>query len=139
MHRRFDTRRLRVKNSLGDAVKHILLVDDDALMLSLMSRALPDFQLTVARDGGEALAIASQLPIDLLITDYLMPSMTGDELIGRLRERRPDLKVLIVTGHGDVLANENLDWWHTEAHLAKPFRVDALREAVIRLIGLPLS
>jgi len=119
-------------------VKHILIVDDDALMLSLMSRALPDFRLTVARDGDEALAIASQLPVDLLITDYLMPSMTGDELIGRLRERRPNLKVLIVTGHGQVLAKENPDWWHSEAHLDKPFAIDALREAVIRLIGLPV-
>ena len=120
-------------------MKHILLVDDDTLVLSLMSRALPDFKLTVARDGDEALAIASQLRIDLLITDYLMPSMTGDELSGRLRERRPELKVLVVTGHGQVLAQEDPEWWHSEAHLAKPFRVDALREAVIRLIGLPLS
>ena len=120
-------------------MKHILLVDDDTLVLALMSRALPDFNLTVARDGDEALAIASQHRVDLLITDYLMPSMTGDELIGRLRERRPELKVLVVTGHGQVLAREVPDWWQSEAHLAKPFRVDALREAVISLIGLPLS
>jgi two-component system cell cycle sensor histidine kinase/response regulator CckA len=120
-------------------MKHILLVDDDTLVLALMTRALPDFNLTIARDGDEALAIASQHRIDLLITDYLMPSMTGDELIGRLRERRPELKVLVVTGHGQVLAREDPDWWQSEAHLAKPFRVDALREAVISLIGLPLS
>jgi two-component system cell cycle sensor histidine kinase/response regulator CckA len=120
-------------------VKRILLVDDDGLMLTLMSKALPDFDVTIARDGEEAFAIASQLRIDLLITDYLMPSMMGDELIGRLRERRPDLKVLVVTGHGGVLADEDPIWWQSEAHLTKPFRVDALREAVIRLIGLPMS
>lgn len=129
----------RVKNHCGDAVKHILLVDDDALMLSLMSRALPDFTLTVARDGDEALAIASRTRIDLLITDYLMPSMTGDELSGRLRAQQPDLKVLVVTGHADVLAREDPQWWHLQPHLAKPFRIDALREAVIDLIGLPVS
>ena len=120
-------------------MKHVLLVDDDALVLSLMSRALPEFELSLARNGEEALAIGSHTHIDLLITDYLMPSMTGDELIGRLRERRPDLKVLIVTGHGEVLAGEDPVWWASEAHLAKPFRVDALREAVIGLIGLPVS
>ena len=119
-------------------MKHILIVDDDALVLSLMGRALPEFRLTIARDGDEALAIASQLPVDLLITDYLMPSMTGDELIGRLRERRPNLKVLIVTGHGEVLAVENPEWWQSEAHLNKPFKIDTLREAVIGLIGLPV-
>ena len=119
-------------------MKHILIVDDDALVLSLMSRALPEFRLTMARDGDEALVIASQLPVDLVITDYLMPSMMGDELIGRLRERRPTLKVLIVTGHGEVLAAENPEWWHSEAHLNKPFKIDTLREAVISLIGLPV-
>ena len=73
-------------------MQHILVVDDDALMLSLLARALPDYRLTVARDPSEALALASRaLP----------------------------------------------DWWHSEAHLSKPFRVDALREAVINLIGLP--
>jgi len=119
-------------------VKHILIVDDDALMLTLMGRALPDYRLTMARDGDEALAIAGRSPIDLLITDYLMPSMTGDELLGRLRESQPDMKALIVTGHGPVLAGEVPEWWQTEAHLDKPFRIDALREAVISLIGLPV-
>jgi CheY-like chemotaxis protein len=119
-------------------VKHILIVDDDALLLALMTRALPDYRLSIARDGDEALALASQGKIDLLITDYLMPSMTGDELLGRLREQRPDLKALIVTGHGPVLAGELPEWWRREAHLDKPFRVDALREAVIDLIGLPI-
>jgi CheY-like chemotaxis protein len=103
----------------------------------MMSRALPGFRLTVARDGDEALAIASQLPVDLLITDYMMPSMMGDELVGRLREGQPTLKVLVVTGHGQVLAQEIPEWWHSEAHLNKPFTVDALREAVISLIGQP--
>jgi CheY-like chemotaxis protein len=119
-------------------VKHILVVDDDAAVLSVMARALSDYWLTIARDGREALAIASGgVPVDLLITDYLMPSMTGDELIARLREKLPGLKTLIVTAHGDILAGELPDWWQAEAHLSKPFRVEALREAVAGLIGPP--
>jgi CheY-like chemotaxis protein len=119
-------------------VKHILVVDDDALLLSLVSRALPDYRLTVARDPAEALALASRaVSIDLVITDYLMPSMTGDELLGRLREAHPTVKALIMTGYAQVLEDELPEWWHSEAHLSKPFKVDALREAVINLIGLP--
>ena len=119
-------------------MKHILVVDDDALMLSLIARALPDFSITAARDGNEALATVMQgPPIDLIITDYLMPSMTGDELLGRVREQLPDVKALVVTGHGEILQREVPDWWNAEAHLTKPFRLDALREAVIRLIGTP--
>ncbi len=68
------------------AVKRILVLDDDALTLAVIERALPDYRVTVAPDGDTALVLASQLgTIDLVITDYLMPSMTGDELIGRLR------------------------------------------------------
>lgn len=119
-------------------MKHILVVDDDSLMLSLIARALPDFALTVARDGDEALALAGQgMKFDLVITDYLMPSMAGDELIGRLRERRPQLKVLVVTGHAPILERENPEWFHAQPYLSKPFRLDALREAVIDLIGVP--
>jgi len=121
-------------------VKHILVVDDDALTLSLIERALPEFRVTSAQDGETALALASQFAsLDLLITDYLMPSMTGDELLGRLRETKPGLKALLVSGHGEILARELAGWWEKEAHLSKPFRVDVLRETVIRLIGPPDS
>ena len=118
------------------AVKHILLVDDDGLMLALITKALSDYHVTVARDGEEALHICGpDAQVDLLITDYLMQSMMGDELLGRLRELRPDLKALIITGHGDTLAREIPDWWKAEAHLAKPFTIAALRGTVARLIG----
>ena len=73
-------------------MKHILLVDDDSSMLNLFSRALSDYTVTIAHDGFEALAASKQLgQLDLLITDYFMPSMIGDELIARVREQRPDL------------------------------------------------
>ena len=119
-----------------NAVKHILLVDDDGLMLSLIARALSDYHVTIARDGDEALHMAGPgTPIDLLITDYLMQTMTGDELLGRIREKRPTLKALIITGHSEILEHELPDWWKAEAHLAKPFSIVDLRNAVQRLIG----
>ncbi len=117
-------------------MQHILVVDDDALLLSLMAKALPGYRVTLARDGDEALHAADhQIALDLLITDYLMPEMTGDELLGRLRERRPSLKALVVSGHGDILERELPHWWRAEAHLSKPFTLAALRQAVETLIG----
>jgi CheY-like chemotaxis protein len=115
-------------------VKRILLVDDDTSVLQMLARALTSYELTVAHDGQEALAVANGRPLDLLITDYLMPEMTGDELIARMREQRPDLKALVITGHGDVLDRESPDWWREVAHLAKPFRIQALRDAVENLL-----
>ena len=102
----------------------------------MLTRALGAYELALARDGVEALAIASLHPtLDLVITDYLMPEMTGDELIARIREHRPHLKALVITGHGDLLDRESPDWWKSEPHLSKPFRIQELREAVETLIG----
>jgi CheY-like chemotaxis protein len=117
-------------------MKHILLVDDDQSMLQLVGRALSEYNVTIARDGFEALAVAEVMDrVDLLITDYLMPAMFGDELIARARERQPDLQVLVVTGHGWILDREAAPWWHGHHHLDKPFEIGALREQVAALIG----
>lgn len=117
-------------------MKHILVVDDDSSVLAFLLRALAGYRLSMARNPDEALNVAASLgTLDLVITDYLMPSMTGDELIGRLREQRPGLKALILTGHGDVLDAENPPWWANEPHLAKPVELNRLRVAVAELIG----
>jgi CheY-like chemotaxis protein len=81
-------------------MKSVLIADDDTSVLALTARALPEYRITTARNGFEALALAGQLAdCDLLITDYLMPMMTGDELAGRLRAARPTVKTLLVTSH----------------------------------------
>jgi DNA-binding NtrC family response regulator len=119
-------------------VKHILVVDDDALMLAMIGRALQDYEVTLARDGDEALRLTTPgMRLDLLITDYLMPAMMGDELLGRMRERRPSLKALVISGHGGLLEREMPDWWRAQPHLEKPFTISALRDLVTRLIGPP--
>jgi len=116
-------------------VKRILVVDDDTSVLNILTRALTSYELTIAHDGAEALALANGIPLDLVITDYLMPAMTGDELIARMREQKPNLKCLVITGHGDLLDRESPAWWSDVAHLSKPFRIQALRETVDRLLA----
>jgi DNA-binding NtrC family response regulator len=119
-------------------VQNILIVDDDSSVLALVSRTLRAYRLSIARDPDEALHIVRHIgSLDLLVTDYLMPSMTGDELIGRLREQWPALNVLIITGHAALLEAENPPWWANSAHLAKPFEIDKLRAVVSELIGRP--
>jgi CheY-like chemotaxis protein len=114
-------------------MKNILVVDDDLSVLSLMARALEGYNVTVARHGLEAVALATTLPnLDLLITDYLMPAMAGDELAGRLRTTHPSLKTLLVTAHGAFVDAEICG---TDGFLKKPFRCADLRDAVTRVLG----
>jgi DNA-binding NtrC family response regulator len=121
-------------------VKQVLIVDDNSAVLSTLARAmaLQSFSLTLAREPHEALARAGELrKLDLVITDYLMPSMTGEELIGHVRERHPGVKALIMSGHGDLLDREAPEWWTREAHLTKPYKLSTLRCVIAELIGTP--
>ena len=120
------------------SLKHVLAVDDDTSMLSVLERTLADYRVSTARDATEAMAILSARErVDLLITDYLMPGMTGEELTHHARATRVDLKVLVITGHAQAVQHAEPEWWSSEAHLIKPFRILALREAVAALIGPP--
>jgi DNA-binding NtrC family response regulator len=115
---------------------HILIVDDDRSVLDILTRALDGYRLSIAGNATAALHLASTAgTLDLLITDYLMPSMTGAELIGRLRAQQPTLKVLILTGHGNILDHERPAWWAADTHLAKPPHLETLRATVAGLIG----
>jgi CheY-like chemotaxis protein len=117
-------------------MKRILVVDDDSSVLQLLARALSEYDLALARDGGEAWIAAGRLgKPDLLITDYMMPTLFGDELIGRLRGLWPDLKVLVLTGHSEVLDREAPAWVRSEARLDKPFQIQALRSIVAGLLA----
>lgn len=110
----------------------ILIVDDDTSILRLAARALPEYELVLAHFPAEAVALSQG--VDLVITDYMMPEMTGDTLVGYLRERNPRLKALFMTAHADILDGERPAWWTAEAHLAKPFSVGGLRRLVEALI-----
>ena len=99
-------------------------------MLAVLERTLADYRVSTARDATEAMAILSAPErVDLLITDYLMPGMTGEELTHHARATRIGLQVLVITGHAHAVEHAEPEWWGTEAHLIKPFRILALREA----------
>ena len=83
----------------------------------------------------EALEAASRMEeLDLVVTDVMMPQMTGDELGRRLRAQRPSVKVLYLTGFSDRLFKEKVTLWADEAFLDKPCTVKGLLEAVALLL-----
>ena len=119
-------------------MKQVLIVDDNSAVLSTLARALQPFNLTLAREPHEALTLAGGLrELDLVITDYRMPSITGEELVGHVRERHPGVKALIMSGRRDILDREGPDARTHEAHLTKPYKLDTLRCVIAELIGAP--
>ncbi|SDA15809.1 ATP-binding protein [Sphingomonas sp. NFR15] len=82
-----------------------LLVDDENLVRATTADMLTDLGFTVieARSGEEALALLDANPdIDILVTDHVMPHMTGAELARAATARRPGLRVLVVSGYSDA-------------------------------------
>jgi len=82
----------------------ILIVDDDADAGEMMSKLLSacGFQADVARDGYKALELAEDKQFGIAIIDYRMPGMNGVELFRRLREMRPDLAAVFLTGYPTI-------------------------------------
>lgn len=79
----------------------VLVAEDEHLAALVVEDALSDegHQVVLACDGHEALDIAETFDFDVLLTDLAMPRVTGWELISRLRARRADLPVVVVTGY----------------------------------------
>lgn len=80
---------------------HILLAEDEVLIALMFQDALEveGHRVSVAHDGIEALEVDEQDPAEVLVTDLSMPRMGGRELLERLRERRPGLPALVVSGY----------------------------------------
>lgn len=111
----------------------ILVVDDEQPVRILARRVLESagYTITDVGSGHEAIALLEQgTPLDLLMADLDMPELGGDEMARRIRAKRPDLKVLYVTGHIDRLMDERPLLWDGEAFLEKPFSAAGLLEAV---------
>ena len=112
----------------------ILVVDDDALINMNTVDMVQDLGHTVleAYSGKEALAILeSGKQIDVLITDYAMPGMTGVELANRARERFPDLPILLATGYADLPSGTTTDL----PRLAKPYQQADLATHISKLLA----
>jgi PAS domain S-box-containing protein len=109
----------------------VLLVDDDEMVRTSTADMLMQigFAVREAAAADEALrALAQGLNPDLVITDHLMPGMTGVDLAYAIRERQPDLPVLIISGFADIEAIAP-----DLPRLAKPFRQSELAASVARL------
>jgi CheY-like chemotaxis protein len=117
---------------------NVLIVDDEAGVRKFVDRVLREagYKTTLAADGPDAIEVAKGMDsLDILVTDVMMPQMTGDELARRLRQtEQRGLKVLYLTGFSDCLFKEKVTLWEDEAFLDKPCGVKSLLQAVSLLL-----
>ncbi len=111
----------------------VLLVDDEELVRLSTADMLADlgYDVVEAASGEQALRVLNETPIDLLVTDHLMPGMTGVDLAQEVRRRSPQMPVLLVSGFAEVCGLDA-----ALPRLVKPFRKDELA-AIIERVSCP--
>lgn len=110
----------------------ILVVDDEIGILELVSAILRKrgFKVVTASDGTEALDIVAGGEPELVLLDYVMPGMNGFEVLSEIRERSPDVPVIIMTGRGSERIAVELMKAGAYDYIQKPFLVQDLAERV---------
>jgi PAS domain S-box-containing protein len=116
----------------------VLVVEDDDSLRVLMERILQarGYHVVSASDGDQAIAVDARVvgPIDLLLSDVVMPGLSGPDLAQRLVRRRPLMKVLYVSGFTHNMATASGITSHHARFLEKPFTPDALAAKVREML-----
>lgn len=115
----------------------ILIIDDDESLLALMERSLlrAKHEVRTAANGRDARRLVACEEFDAVVTDIVMPQCDGIEFIGELRQLRPGLPVIAVSGNGRMMAV------HLKAarclgavsYLEKPFTLEHLLDTITRV------
>jgi len=114
--------------------RHILVVDDDAFVCEAVTMILQiDGHLVdSASSGAQALALFQPGKFDVIITDFFMPTMTGEKLAAAIKTRSPSQPVVMLTAYPEKLSRENPQT--VDLLIGKPFEINALRDAVTRCV-----
>jgi two-component system, cell cycle sensor histidine kinase and response regulator CckA len=120
-------------------VETILLVDDEETVLRFSSRVLTKhgFDVLTAGSAADAIAAADGRPVDLLLTDVMMPGMNGCRLAEALLARRPALRVLFMSDYAEDVLASNVGLVPGAAFLGKPFKPKALLTKVREVLDTP--
>ena len=118
----------------------ILIIDDEDLFRKSVVRMLEraGHSVTEACDGAEGIAAYRESPADLVIADILMPNKEGIETITELRQIRDDVKIIVMSGGGQIRAEyylEVADRLGASAVIRKPFNAKDLDRAVRMCLG----
>jgi len=116
----------------------VLLVDDDQEIVDTVQAALEahDYQVVVARDGNQGLAMVEREDPDLVILDMMMPKRSGFLVLEKLRRTRPvPTRIIMITANEGNRHKAYAEMLGVDDYIRKPFPMDRLLESVKRLLG----
>ncbi len=112
----------------------ILVVDDEPVIRDLCVQALTGYRVYQAENGEAALGLLEREPVDLVLTDVMMPLMDGMELLRRIKEREPNQAVIVMTGFSEkevILRALKLD---ADDFISKPINLLQLRTTLDKVL-----
>lgn len=116
----------------------IVIVEDNEVSRTLLRTLLRNAGYEVigeARDGLSGLELVDRLQPDLVCLDVIMPKLDGMKVLAKLRRETPDIPVLMITGHADREAVENMIKEGASGIVVKPFNAKKVLEAVERSLA----
>ena len=112
-------------NASGATLQRILLVDDSAVQLKILAAMMRHwgFEVWQAESGAEALALCEEVAFDAVLSDWMMPGMTGPQLIEAMRSQPAlaHIPALLLTAKSDAESKANATISGADAFLGKPF------------------
>jgi len=108
--------------------ERVLIVDDEEQMRDLLAKILEKngFQVSMAGDGNQALALLEKEPVDLVVTDVRMPGMDGMEALKAIKELSPEVVVIIMTAFGSIDQAVQAVKEGAYDYISKPFKIDEM-------------
>ena len=115
--------------------RRILVVDDEPFVCDAvkMMLAFDGHEVETASSGKDALALFDKSKFDVVITDFAMPTMKGDELAQAIKARDPHQPVVMITAYAEMLQASGTALPGVDFMISKPFLLENLREAIARV------
>jgi len=112
----------------------LLVVDDEPIVGNRLRQVFTKmgYEVVIAASGAIALEHVNRQPFDIIVSDLKMDDMDGLELLSLVRERSPATKGIIITGYAEKETADQAFHDGVFDFLAKPFRLDQIKDAVIR-------
>ena len=113
---------------------HVLIVDDEMNIRRVLAAMLKreGYEATTSADGEQALAVLAKTPVDVVVTDLVMPRMGGMDLLRKVAADYPDIPVIVITAHGSVDSAVAALKAGAFDYITKPFEQDELKKVIAK-------